>query len=563
MRPIRHLPADVSSRIAAGEVIENPASVVKEMLENSIDAEASRISVLLTNGGKSLISVLDDGLGIPREEMPLAVERFATSKISTLEDLSGLLSFGFRGEALASVCAVSRMEIHSCRKGLKNGGMIVCEGGETTLHVQVDAMEGTRIVVRDLFFNLPARRKFLKGSTAELRKTASVVRDYSAAFPRIAFVLESEGRKIWSTEGDGERIHVLRHMWGSEDIRMGSETMGALEVETCWSPVPGSKRKDVVIFVNGRRVREPAILAALSSCGEGVAGNWFFSIKAPGEMVDVNVHPGKNEVRIHPSIPIFETTRAAVARLVEGYSVGNICLETSSGVGTITSFRQGEWNNFRSQDHDGSFFSRVAEPPADASGETRVVQGRKGYSFIGQISSGYLLFESEGDLVLVDPHAAHERINFEKFSNSKSGIVPQSLPFPEQIPPSLSLRAAELKGPLENAGFRFDERGGSLFITALPEGWGSVSSKDPIETLRVWSGIIENPGGFPDGKVPMASEACRASVRLGEKVSTEEALRLIADLLQCQDPFACPHGRPLMARLRSSDLARLFGRESQ
>jgi len=563
MRPIRHLPADVSSRIAAGEVIENPASVVKEMLENSIDAEASRISVILSNGGKSLISVMDDGTGIPGEEMPLAVERFATSKISTLEDLSGILSFGFRGEALASVCAVSRMEMHSCRKGLKKGAMIRCEGGEINLHVQVDAMEGTRILVRDLFFNLPARRKFLKGSAAELRKVASVVRDYSSAFPEITFVLESEGRKIWSTEGDGERVRVLGRMWGSEDVRSGSETAGALEIEAYWSPVPGSRRKDVIIFVNGRRVREPAILAALSSCGEGVAGNWFFSIKAPGEMVDVNVHPGKAEVRIHPSIPLFETTRAVVGSLLGGFSVGNKSIETSSGTETKTAFRQGEWNDLRSLDHDGSFFSRVAEPPAYAFGETSVAAGRKGYSFIGQISSGYLLFESEGDLVLVDPHAAHERINYEKFLKARSEAVPQSIPFPEQVPPSLSLRAAEIRDSLESAGFRFEERDGTLFIKALPEGCGSVSSKDPVEALRVWAGLIEKLGCFPDGKVPMASEACMASVKLGERIAIEEALKLISDLLECQEPFACPHGRPVMARLGSSDLARLFGRESK
>lgn len=564
MKPIKLLPDDVSSRIAAGEVIENPASAVKELIENSLDAGSTRIVIRLGNGGKSMISVEDDGNGIAFDELPLAIERFATSKIEDVKDLSSIHSFGYRGEALASICAVSRFEIRSYRPGSPGGGLLRAVGGAIVLHEPVTAQSGTRIQVDDLFFNLPPRRNFLKSASTEGRRAAAIIRDYSAAFPGTSFSTCLDGREIFSTDGMHDRFSVLGKIWGTAgDLRHNVFSESAVAVEAVWLPAPGTRRRDVTVFFNGRRVRDPVVLAAVSSCGEAVSGNWMFFISVPADLLDVNIHPGKTEVRVHSSLPLFETVRKTVTGLIEGNHIDPGLIMSpgkSSGASRQGGSETGRILSIRSE--GDSYFSRVAEelwPGSAVTGETMEDQD---HSYIGQMGSGYLLFNGDEELVVVDPHAAHERIVYEKFSAEERGNSSQTISFPEQIPPTLSERIGDFRASLERAGFAFEERAGVLFLAAIPECPGSGYIASPLETLRSWIKTLDDRDeDARDYEGQFANKACHSSVRLGEKISKEEAVKLFEDLFSCKKPTMCPHGRPTLIRLRARDIARLFGRE--
>ena len=561
MKPIRQLSPDVSSRIAAGEVIENPASVVKELLENSLDAGARRITVELKEGGKTFIVVEDDGFGIPYAELPLAVERFATSKITGVDDLSHIGSFGYRGEALASVCAVSRLEIRSRRQG-EEGGMLRAEGGVVGLHVTLPCRQGTRIQVEDLFFNLPARKSFLKGSATEARRAVNVVREYSAAFPGVAFRALSENREVFSTDGCLDRVEVLRKVWGTgETPRHYIVASGPLKVETAWHPSPGSRRRDSIIFFNGRRVRDAAVSAALSSCGEAASGNWMFFITVPARLLDVNVHPGKAEVRCHSSLPVFDTVRRSVLDLVEGGSMTAEGLQTLSDLPLKRDMaRRAGSGPFPGQPREEGLFARVGEPrfpPSIDAGGSGVAGARR---FICRIGSGYLLFEESDGLLIIDPHAAHERILFERISGRPSGAMPQKIPVPVNLPPSLSERAEGSRTELEELGFRFGKGQGGVTLESVPGGSSTSGFLDPLDLLRSTVAAIEDglPPEFLLAGAP--GQSCKAAIKISDSINLEEAEALLEDLFHCEEPSMCPHGRPTFIRLRDRDLSRLFGR---
>lgn len=564
MKPIRQLPPDVSLRIAAGEVIENPASVVKELVENSLDAGASRITVGLRDGGKSLILVEDDGQGIPLAELPLAVERFATSKISEAGDLAGIGSFGFRGEALASVCAVSRFEMRSRPAG-EEGGVLRAEGGVMSLHAVLPCRRGTRVQAEDLFFNLPARRSFLKSAATETRRAVNVVKEYSAAFPQVAFRALCEEREVFSSDGRQERAVALAKVWGTAEAprRLIVES-GPLVLESYWLPAPGSRRRESIIFFNGRRVRDAAVLGALASCGEAASGNWMFFITVPAELLDVNVHPGKAEVRCHSSLPVYDTVRRTVLDLVEDGSMTAEGLSALAGdpwVQRIPGTPAGA--PFLPRQGEADLFARVGEPPFATSIEPgQALEGGK-RRFITRLGSGYLLFEETDGLLVIDPHAAHERILFERMSAAERSGLPQSIPVPAQLPPSLSHRAGEFRAELEGLGFGFREGPGAMVLESVPGGYNYRTGSDPLELLRAAVAALEDgrPPEFILSGIPDAS--CKGAVKITDRLGPEEAEALLEDLFSCQEPALCPHGRPTFIRLRESDLARLFARSGK
>ncbi len=565
MKPIRQLPPDVSLRIAAGEVIENPASVVKELIENALDAGAARVTVGLRDGGRSQVIVEDDGQGIPFAELPLAVERFATSKISEAGDLSGIGSFGFRGEALASVCAVSRFEIRSRPEG-EEGGVLRAEGGVVGLHASLPCRRGTRVQAEDLFFNLPARRHFLKSAATETRRAVNVVKEYSAAFPRVAFRVLCEEREVFSSGGgDQSRAEALARVWGtSEAPKKLIVESGPLSLETFWLPAPGSRRRGSIIFFNGRRVRDAAVSAALSSCGEAASGNWMFFITVPAVLLDVNVHPGKAEVRCHSSLAVYDTVRRSVLDLVEGGSLPAESLRafTAKSPAKWTPAREGG-SPFPTRQGEVDFFARVGEPPFSPPAEGGRAPGVKKGRFITRLGSGYLLFEETDGLLIIDPHAAHERILFERLSSAGHPSLAQVVPLQVQLPPSLSHRAEEVKDELESLGFRFKAGPGAMVLESVPGGHPHGSGGDPLDMLRAAVAAIED-GRTPEftrSGIPGAS--CRAAVKITDTLAPEEAEALLEDLFRCEEPALCPHGRPTFIRLLESDLTKLFARSEK
>ena len=289
---IKRLAPDISTRIAAGEVIERPSSVAKELIENSLDAGARTISIQTEQGGKSSFVIEDDGCGIPCAELPLALERYATSKITDIEDLERISTLGYRGEALASIAAVSRMEIRSKTAEAEAGGLIRCEAGEITLHTETPAKPGTRIQIDDLFFNLPARRKFLKTSSAELRRIVQIVNDYALIHPEVTFRLYEESKKILEYTGAACVEDTLLRRWGRQTKIYHSESQsGSLSARLWWNPIPDSRRVVIMLFVNGRRVQDAAIRAALSTADAAAYGEWLVLLDLPPQDVDVNIHP--------------------------------------------------------------------------------------------------------------------------------------------------------------------------------------------------------------------------------------------------------------------------------
>ena len=416
--------------------------------------------------------------------------------------------------------------------------------------------------MEDLFFNLPARKSFLKGSATEARRAVNVVREYSAAFPGVAFRALSENREVFSTDGCLDRVEVLRKVWGTgETPRHYIVASGPLKVETAWHPSPGSRRRDSIIFFNGRRVRDAAVSAALSSCGEAASGNWMFFITVPARLLDVNVHPGKAEVRCHSSLPVFDTVRRSVLDLVEGGSMTAEGLQTLSDLPLKRDMaRRAGSGPFPGQPREEGLFARVGEPrfpPSIDAGGSGVAGARR---FICRIGSGYLLFEESDGLLIIDPHAAHERILFERISGRPSGAMPQKIPVPVDLPPSLSERAEGSRTELEELGFRFGKGQGGVTLESVPGGSSTSGFLDPLDLLRSTVAAIEDglPPEFPLAGAP--GQSCKAAIKISDSISLEEAEALLEDLFHCEEPSMCPHGRPTFIRLRDRDLSRLFGR---
>lgn len=567
---IRRLSPAVAVRIAAGEVIERPGSAVKELLENALDARSRRVTIALQAGGTRSLVVEDDGGGIAPEELPLAVERYATSKIAEENDLLALHTLGFRGEALASLGAVGRLEIRSRVAGAAQGAFLRMEGGQVLDHGPTACVPGTRVQVDDLFFNVPARRKFLKGAPAETRRVVAIVRDYALAYSTVAFLLFSEGKKIFSTTGDGDQWALLRQLWGPEPPPRSSVVrMDLVTVEAFFQPSPGSDALHLTAFMNGRRFSDPLLRAALASVQRQGGGEWFLSLEVPPGEVDVNIHPAKVEVRFRFPRTVFEAVRAAAKDLVAGPAP--LLLPG----GTPEAF-------FPTPDLARSFqnmkipFSRVASSEAlgsaektplikpsssPASGEAPPLEAEEPCRYLGQMTAGYLVFEDSEGLVLMDPHAAHERIRYEALEREGDVGHAQPLALPLTLPPSLGHRMAPWATQLQELGFAVEEGAAGWVLGALPV-HPRLGPLPPLDLLRRAVDILEQGVRSPRETVwrAWASLACRGALKLGEGVNVAEARALWKNLRQCAHPDTCPHGRPVLLRLDTEQLTRYFGR---
>ena len=578
---IQRLEASVASRIAAGEVIERPVSAAKELLENAIDAGAKDIRIALEQGGKTSLVIEDDGVGIAFGELPLALERYATSKIRTLDDLERVATLGYRGEALSSIAAVSRMEIRSRRRDDETGGTILVEGGAVKMHAEIPAPPGTRIQVDDLFFNLPARRKFMKGASAELKRVIQVVQDYALVHPRVRFRLSNDGKQLLDL-GDAETTEaVLASLWGDEHRSVHAVvSRERVTASLWWNNLPGSRRVTATVFVNGRRVQDPTVRSALNSTGASIFGEWIVMIVLPPEEVDVNIHPAKAEIRFRRTGPIFELVRHGAEKiLLKG---GGFSERGEDGAPSKEPLAD-PWENFVPQPErfaDRSNFFSSAPPAKLFTKEEETSRPKSLFSeeesgparrYLGQAQGGYLVFDEPRGLCLIDAHAAHERILYEEIEDAyrDKRVDTQKLIVPQEVPPALVPAISLNRELLRGMGFTFvlaDDMGAETaepLMISLPvlRGLGRLS---PVEMLRsAIKGIEEEDDPSKrDREVwwRWARTACRDAIKLGETLGAREAQDLFDRLERCRSPYSCPHGRPTTIFLAGEKLKSWFER---
>ncbi len=573
MYKIHELSESVWSKIAAGEVVERPASVVKELVENSLDAKAKRIRVKLFDGGRLRIIVEDDGAGIAFDDLPLALTYHATSKISVVEDLESIVTLGYRGEALASIAAVSDVEVRSRQAEEDLGGMIRATEGKIIEHVKINHPQGTSIKVENLFSGLPARRKFLKSASGELRRAAVFLREYAVCNPEISFALEHDGKEVFATNGTGGKRSVLIKIWGpGNEIQNINIAHGHLSLECWFQPRAGlsAGRNEIISFVNGRVVSDPIIKSAITQAARELDGNWALFFTLEPSLVDVNIHPAKSEVRFRFPDEIFSAVKKAANNLGAPMDMikntpftirqENPTLPKLNSSSVITpTYRQFTNTNLNSSapitPQQTQIFIDEFQNENNTT-DTPIV------NFLGQNSGGYLVYDDYDGLVLIDPHAAHERVNYEKIKNlaEKSQNIQQLLT-PILLHPTLALEAHEYEHALKESGFEFSNTTSGVGLKAVP----SIGVEfEPEILLRASLGALKT---YHDGDTlnilwrTWATMACKASVKLTTKISQEEAITLWKNLHKCEQPFVCPHGRPTMIEIKNSDLKSRFGRE--
>lgn len=586
--PIRLLSSEVASQIAAGEVIERPASVVKELLENSLDAGARSITITIQEAGKKLIEVADDGSGIPSAELELAVARHATSKLARSDELFSISTLGFRGEALASIGSVARMTITSRVQNEQEGARLRVEGGMTSQLTKVGTTVGTTVRVEDLFYNIPARLKFLKSDVTERRAIDVLVTRYALAYPDRRFKLSDGKNIVLQTSGDGDRRAILAALYGVDVAKQMLEIISEEEGSSLTgfiSPtsLTRSNRREITFFINGRWVHDVSLSTALLQAYHTLlmVGRYPLTalfLEISPEEGDVNVHPAKAEVRFRNQDKVFSFVQRSARKTLLAYSpVPNVAPSLWGIARTVPA--DGPRNTGLDwaigHDEDLSRFSHSESPAAvqsvqpSTATQPPITTPQQGsiplLRLIGQIGATYLVAEGPDGLYLVDQHAAHERVLFEKLmaQHAMKNIPSQSLLTPAVVtlpPQSSSLLITQLP-LLQHFGFDVEEFGPNTFqVRAMP---ALFMGSDPSVALRA---LVED---FEEDESPLQNEieaklaarVCkRIAVKAGQVLSNEEQRALLHDLEACDSPRTCPHGRPTMIHLSVDMLERQFGR---
>jgi DNA mismatch repair protein MutL len=576
--PIRILPDHIASQIAAGEVIERPASVVKELVENALDAGADEITIEIQGAGKRLIAVADNGVGIPRDELGLSVSRHATSKLAQAEELFRIQTLGFRGEALASIGSVSRMTVESRTAEQDTGASLEVDGGKMGKIQDQGMPVGTRVTVQDLFYNVPARRKFLKTDNTERRHIEALATRYAMAYPEVRWGIIMDDKPSLQTSGNGNQREVLSSLYGVEIAKQMLAVQFEEEdyrIHGFISPISltRSNRREITVFVNGRWVQDKSVTAAIIRAYHTLlmVGRYpmvVLFLEMPPEAVDVNVHPAKAEVRFRDGDLVFTRTQRAVRRALLAYSpVPDLqpkqlwgTLPSSEGRGVDPAWEMSADIRTDKRDDQASGQARIHIHTGAAAGEQLPL-----LRLIGQVAATYLIAEGPDGLYLIDQHAAHERVLFEKLMSQQSGeeVPAQSLlePVNVTLPPGKARLLEEQLPVLDKLGFQVEVFGPNTFtVRAIPE---LIVGGDPEAALNV---LVED---FEEDESPLASaieakitaRICkRMAVKGGQILSLEEQTALLHDLERCESPRTCPHGRPTMIHLSADLLERQFGR---
>jgi len=618
--PIHLLSDEVASQIAAGEVVERPASVVKELLENALDAGARNVTVTVEGGGRALMRVSDDGAGIAAEEVELAFARHATSKLTSADDLFHVKTLGFRGEALASIASVSRVSLMTRATAESAGIQMRLEGGQVVSKSALGAPQGTVISVENLFYNVPARLKFLKSETSERSQIGSLVSRYAIAYPSVRFKLVFDSRTYFQSSGNGDVREVLVNVYSVDIARQLIEISNVYDLPPLSSPPVGgieggrppedepdelflhdrrerevikvsgfisppavnrSNRKDITLFVNGRWIQDTRLSYAVQQAYHTMlmVGRYPIAVvllNLPPEDIDVNVHPTKAEVRFRSADAAFTavertirkalTERAPIPHLAARQWTSDADIRHSppqwSPEWGMLGNAPGTIENPQLPITNNQLPTTEAQPASQVPLPTPEVPLLR---VIGQVGAAYIVAEGPDGLYLIDQHAAHERILYEAYNLQRASTqsVSQNLlePVAVAVPPEAAALLESQIESLQRIGFSIEPFGGNTFlIRSLPTVLGNV---DPARAVRV---VVED---FEEDETVLAAEVeakliarvCkRAAVKAGQVLTMMEMNELARRLERCVSPRTCPHGRPTMIHLSVEALERQFGR---
>jgi DNA mismatch repair protein MutL len=596
---IRVLSDLVVAQIAAGEVVERPASVVKELVENSLDAGANHLRIEISGGGRKRIRISDDGIGILPDEVELAFHRHATSKLQTTEDLLRIETLGFRGEALASIASVSQVSISTRHQNTPMGTLLHLEGGEIVRHQSVGAPVGTVITVENLFYNTPARLKFLKKENTEKRQIALFVTRYAMAYPHVKFILEQDGREVFRTSGSGQLADVLVAALGLDSFKNMVEVSAQEENRedrytaiTGYTSVPNLHRADrnhITLFVNGRWIQDTRLSYAVTQAYHTflMTGRFPVSvlmIRLPTFEVDVNVHPTKAEVRFRDTDQVFAAVQRAVRRAVidlaqtpamrGGRFAGLTSRDTHLPSWAANTY-QNQLNMDLPLENTGQHRRQSLLTPATDDFDPTAIPDGIGVPakprtlpilrVVGQVGATYIVAEGPSGVYLIDQHAAHERILYEQFMEEHNRhekaaqltLTAQTI----NLPPPEARLLEENFDILHSIGFDLEPFGPNTYvIRSVP---ALLADESPLEVLGGILADLEvgNQPGQASIEEKIITRVCKqAAVKAGQILSVDEMQNIIRQLERCQSPHTCPHGRPTMLHLTGEQLAREFGR---
>ena len=607
---IKILPDALVNKIAAGEVVERPASVVKELVENSIDADAKNILVEIRSGGVKSIRVLDDGVGMSAQDAELALSRHATSKIRGVDDLYKIETLGFRGEALPSIASVSFLELVTRTKGNLAGTLIKVEGGDIKEKKETGAPEGTSITIRELFYNTPARRKFLKSKITETKHVIDLVTTYALAYPQISFRLKSDERELFNLKRRDYLFERIEDLWGKEFlsslVQIKEEAQDPQITGFLGKPeITKSTRPEIHLYVNKRPVVSRFLNHAIKTgygelLPQGKFPVAFVFVQIDPQKIDVNVHPTKREVKFSQEHQIYSVVNLAVKKALATLQAAPTLIRTDSRVITPekesipepaassrlqtvpkreTPPTQREMEPFRrpekgftpkqekilseiysehSLKKDDAVQQKAVQPP-------EILEGKKNF---WQVFNSYIITQDKDELLIIDQHAAHERVLYEEACAHliRGRATSQQLLFPAvvDLSPSESFALENNLDLFSKLGFEIKPFGGkSVMINAVPSLLKNKSEtvflkeilSDLEEKLKIQ---IESADPLYRVKSIAQSFACKAAIKAGERLGQDDMSSLYRSLLATQAPFSCPHGRPTLIRFPLKELDKRF-----
>jgi DNA mismatch repair protein MutL len=596
MSRIRLLPDAVASQVAAGEVVERPASVVKELVENSIDAGARKIDILIRRGGISLVRVSDDGGGMDRDDALLSLERHATSKIRSAHDLSAIATLGFRGEALPSIASVSRFRLTTREPNAVAGTEIVVNGGKIDIVRDGGEAPGTQVEVRSLFYNLPARRKFLRSENTESRNIEHQLQLQAIGHSHIAFTFIRDERVVFQLPSAANLLDRIRDLYGSELLErllpLNGAGTGKVDIDGLIGQAGLSRqtRAQQLVFVNGRAVESPLVGIAVregyhTALMKGQFPVTFLFLNLDPASVDVNVHPAKREVRFRDPNGVREAIVRAIQQTLESGRenwqakfraplsppIGGTTAVSSQISPAAVPRELPQLERDFTLRGEQSFASKPAiattSPEDDLGRDSARPSTSRQFQIIGVLNKLYVLMENADGLVLVDQHAAHERILFEELRRrmEEQGVPTQKLLLTQtfDLPPRDAEWVERNMSTLQKMGIGIERFGPNTFkIDSLP---AFLRTSEPLTFMqRVIDDLksaSHSSSALRLGEEMIAKTVCRHAVKANDPLRYLEVEKLIQDLLECDLPYCCPHGRPTMIQISNAELEKKFGRK--